>query len=56
MKNVEVAETSTGTLDSFLESLQAFLGMKVTVSFEELERVPRERSGKIRYVVSELSE
>lgn len=43
------------TLDGFLESFYSLLDMRVSVDFEELRRLPRERSGKVRFVISHVS-
>lgn len=43
------------SLEKILQSLCTLLNTKVTVSFEECASIPRERSGKVRFVISEVS-
>jgi hypothetical protein len=38
------------------KKLRTALDEKVQISFEYLDRIPREQSGKLRYFVSELKE
>ncbi|MXS79185.1 phenylacetate--CoA ligase family protein [Nitrosomonas sp. JL21] len=38
------------------ENLRSALGKDVRITFEYLDQIPREKSGKLRYFVSELSE
>ena len=38
-----------------INNLRTSLGTDMNISFEYLERIPREKSGKLRYFVSELS-
>jgi len=44
------------SLQSLKESLCTLLDENVEVLFEEVEEIPRERSGKVRFVISEVSE
>jgi phenylacetate-CoA ligase len=52
VKSPSFNSNSEKMLDS---KLRTALGDKVTISFEYLERIPREASGKLRYFVSEIS-
>ena len=45
-----------GSERGLLKKLRAALGEDVAFRFEYLDRIPRERSGKLRYFVSELPE
>jgi phenylacetate-CoA ligase len=55
---VQIVKSSLFNVDSekLLESnLRTSLGNEMHILFEYLERIPREKSGKLRYFVSELS-
>ena len=56
--HVQIVKSPTFNNDSekMLESkLRTSLGNEVKISFEYLDRIPREPSGKLRYFVSEIS-
>jgi len=42
------------TEKKLINNLRSALGHEVSINFEYLERIPREKSGKLRYFVSEI--
>lgn len=49
------SQTFSDSTEKILENnLRTALGDKVQIDFEYLERIPREKSGKLRYFISEL--
>lgn len=47
---------STSSLGKFLESFYSYIDERVDVTFKEVDRIPIERSGKARFVISEINE
>jgi phenylacetate-CoA ligase len=55
VKYVKGPDFEPRVLESFCEKFCIYLDNQVTVIFEELNKIPRERSGKVRLVINELS-
>jgi phenylacetate-CoA ligase len=43
------------SLEAFSRSFFTLLDLRVDISFEEVAQIPRERSGKVRFVISDVS-
>ena len=51
---VKSPKFTSGTQNKLEQNLRTVLGSDVHINFEYLDRIPREKSGKLRYFVSEI--
>jgi phenylacetate-CoA ligase len=47
---------NTSVLEKFSKKMREFLGGEIEINYEFLECIPRDKTGKIRYYISEISE
>jgi len=47
-------DTEKNSLAALLQQVKRHIGMEMQVAIDLVDHIPRERSGKVRYCVSEL--
>ena len=56
LRYVKGPQFHAGTLDALAANLRGLLAAEVPIRFEEVSELPRAKSGKVRFVISEISD